>query len=665
MSEGRSVRKKVARIVTISRLVGPRPLMLGRTFLFLAGRGWRRRRLRRLYGRSLPHATVTTVLPSLDIPSLGDLPDELRCAAERLRKEADAILAHRVDFLGSGLTSLGDPIDWHRDFKSGYRWPAVFYQELEVTRLDDSSDPKIPWELSRCHHLLTLARAARIFGDARYGRELERQLDSWLTANPPGIGINWVNPMEAGIRAVNVVWALATLAGVHEIDPTLQARILTSLRWHGTHIRANLEGTPFLRSNHYLGDILGLLVLGAVLVGDPAAPGWFDFAHREFEQEILKQVTADGVSFEASLSYHALAMEIFAIAKLVAEWKEQPLSRMFDERLRQMEEVARTVRHEDGRLPLFGDQDSGRILPEGFDRPPTADNVLWLASAVMLERRPFDLPAPAEVAWALGVDRWLGLQRLPTNNVRRSFLFPVSGLCVMRSDRLHLVTRCGGVGQNGSGGHSHNDILSFELSLDRVPLIVDSGTYSYTFDVAARNAFRSTRAHNTIMVDGEEINPIVDDHVFELHAFARPRIEHCDLDADPMTFRGMHDGYRRLRSPASHSRTFIVSRTGATLRVEDEVGGGGMHVIESFLHFAPGTDVEIRDATLVFERDGVRGQIEFLNIEPDELRLGQASVSERYGIKTTAPALVVRARRQLPTRLGYTVVAAEAGTNCG
>ena len=68
---------------------------------------------------------------------------------------------------------------------------------MEITRLDDPSDAKVPWELSRGHQLLTLARAARLTADGR-SAELYAQLTSWLDSNPPDTGINWVTPMEVG-----------------------------------------------------------------------------------------------------------------------------------------------------------------------------------------------------------------------------------------------------------------------------------------------------------------------------------------------------------------------------------------------------------------------------------------------------------------------------------
>jgi hypothetical protein len=57
--------------------------------------------------------------------------------------------------------------------------------------------------------------------------------------------------------------------------------------------------------------------------------------------------------------------------------------------------------------------------------------------------------------------------------------------------------RCGAVGQNGNGGHAHNDQLAIELAIGGRALVSDPGTYLYTPLPERRNQFRSTKAHFT------------------------------------------------------------------------------------------------------------------------------------------------------------------------
>src|SRR4051794_5142718 len=164
------------------RRIGPRPLKLARVIWHRLRREVRERVLRVTYPRRVAaiRAQAPLWLPPVDLPTAAGLPEGLGKGAQLIRTEAEQIVEHRVEFLGSGLVDLGHEIDWQRDFKSGYRWPGPYYADVEVTRLDDDSDAKVPWELSRCHHLLTLARAARLYEDERCSDEFERQVRSWI-----------------------------------------------------------------------------------------------------------------------------------------------------------------------------------------------------------------------------------------------------------------------------------------------------------------------------------------------------------------------------------------------------------------------------------------------------------------------------------------------------
>lgn len=82
--------------------------------------------------------------------------------------------------------------------------------------------------------------------------------------------------------------------------------------------------------------------------------------------------------------------------------------------------------------------------------------------------------------------------------------YPDFGAYIAATGDAHLVIRCGPVGQNGLGGHAHNDQLSIELTVGGVELIRDSGSYLYTADPEIRRRYRSIDAHFTPQLHGGE-----------------------------------------------------------------------------------------------------------------------------------------------------------------
>jgi len=73
--------------------------------------------------------------------------------------------------------------------------------------------------------------------------------------------------------------------------------------------------------------------------------------------------------------------------------------------------------------------------------------------------------------------------------------FPDFGVYVWRGPRLFLAVRCGAFGRDGRGAHAHNDQLAIELAIDGTDWLADPGSYVYTADLEARNAYRSVAAH--------------------------------------------------------------------------------------------------------------------------------------------------------------------------
>ena len=115
--------------------------------------------------------------------------------------------------------------------------------------------------------------------------------------------------------------------------------------------------------------------------------------------------------------------------------------------------------------------------------------------------------------------------------------YPDFGLYILRSTGLYVAIRCGSVGQNGLGGHAHNDQLGVVLEIDGRPQVQDPGSYLYTPLPARRNEYRSARAHNVPLVAGLEPASLE----FDLFRLGDPGAQ-CLYFGD-RGFVGYHDGY--------------------------------------------------------------------------------------------------------------------------
>src|SRR5205823_5265155 len=126
---------------------------------------------------SRPYVCPTEAVAAADLEQL--------ClgAVRGIEENARRALAHQVNLLGSGLIELGTPIDWHRDFKSGHRWPPAYFRSIEYNNLHLPSDVKVPWEISRLQWLIPVGQAYALSGDEKYAEAVRDILRDWIEMN--------------------------------------------------------------------------------------------------------------------------------------------------------------------------------------------------------------------------------------------------------------------------------------------------------------------------------------------------------------------------------------------------------------------------------------------------------------------------------------------------
>ena len=568
---------------------------------------------------------------------------------------ADQACAHVFDLLGSGPVSLGGTIDWHMDFKSGHRYDAREHS----TRVSPASTPgghdiKVPWELSRCQHLPWLGQAYRITGDERYPREFVAQVTAWIESNHPAFGVNWVCTMDVAIRVVNWLWAYHCLAASPALTDDFLLQFEKSLLAHGRHILGNLERAGRVTHNHYLSDLVGLVALGMLCPEFREAARWRELGLRELWREMEKQVHADGVDFEASVSYHRLVVELFLLPVLLCQLQKIAVPAAVMARLEKMIEFVLHYTRPDGGAPLFGDCDNGRLhrlKAWGGQEREWADHRHLLAiGAVLFQRDDFGRAAGdqwEEAFWLLGerairFTEALGARGGPVTEPD-SRRFPDGGLCFLRGGGSYVAVDAGGVGQGGMGGHAHNDTLGFEFAAGGQPWVLDPGSGVYTADFATRNRFRSSHAHPVLVIDGEEINRFDERELFAMRDDARPVVELWDRLDERDLLVARHRGYERLKPSVSVRRAFWLDRRTGILLVMDEARTTGRHAFVCGLPLVVAS-IEIAGRIARIERMGADGCLAVCVVSGGcEASLTAATgwVSPGYGIRRPAPVLEI------------------------
>jgi hypothetical protein len=555
-----------------------------------------------------------------------------------------------VDILGSGSSPLGDPIDFHIDFINNHKFnPKTYYPWIQPATYPGGYEIKMPWELSRFQHVPWLGQAYWLVRDEKYAAEFVCQVEDWIGQNPPQLGVNWACTMDVAIRVVNWLWGYHYFKDSPSLTYDFRLEFLKSLLIHGRHIKRNLEWSETLTTNHYLSDLVGLIYLGVLLPEFKEAPNWRELGLKELEKEIFKQVYPDGVDFEASISYHRLATELFLSPLLLCQMNGIPISDQVLDRLEKMIEFVMYYTKPDGMAPMIGDNDNGRLhrlkVWAEPDREWVDHRYLLAIGAVLFEREDFARAAGdqwEEAFWLLGPRALEFKQRADATESSQkirlgSKAFPDAGIYIMRGEDVYVIVDAGGVGQNGYGGHAHNDTLSFEFYAHGHTWIVDPGTYVYTADYEARHAFRSTAFHNTLMINGIEQHPCDSRHPFRMMDHQKPRILRWSTGSERDELVAQFTSSQRKLKGILHRRSFVLDKRSKSLHIRDEVEGLKDGSFTFFLQTPAEVALDGRVAQLFMKQTSLEISTSYGNWE-----LTEGWLSKGYGQSSRINRLLVR-----------------------
>lgn len=483
---------------------------------------------------------------------------------------------------------LGFEFDWHRDYRYGRQVQCRFAGAMNIRDTAVVSDIKYVWEPSRHQHLSALAFAANREQRADY---IVRSLNSWLCANPYLCGVHWTSSLELAERLVS--WALLypRIADHVSRDEEFRQNWLDSIYHHLERISRNLS-LYSSANNHLVGELVGLFVGASCFDFWPECEGWRSRAQTLLEREIRLQVGDDGVNREQAMSYHLFVMELLLLAFIVGRNTKRPFGRGYADRLQGMAGFLDSIATSSGDLPWYGDSDDARgfVFSEGESALEVA---MQLAGLLFAEPRWLSFrKTPTAAALALVPDLIANLNCVAAqNSAKPRELFPDTGLACLRSNdgSVRLLMDFGPLGFTSIAAHGHADALSLWLAIGDEYFLVDAGTYAYHSHPEWRSYFRSTAAHNTACLDGENQSEMAGRFLWR--AKAQARLLRFERDSEQVTIAAEHDGYSRLQDPVTHGRAVQFDCVSGNLNIEDSFQCVGRHTVDLFFHMHQDTEV--------------------------------------------------------------------------
>jgi hypothetical protein len=511
-------------------------------------------------------------------------------ASSALIADADRLLKGEWEMLGVLRTDMERP-DWFRDPSTGRRSAPGAYA-FSLNQRDESAVGNIKqvWEVNRLQHLTLLAAAWYLTGEDAYAVRVADQLRSWWWENPFLSGINWTSGIELGVRLINLAWIRRLLDGWPGVSELFEHNDLAvrQIYWHQQYLAA-FESRGSSANNHVIAEAAGQLAASCAFPWYTDSDRWRRDSSRLLERELDHNTFPSGVNRELASDYHGFVAELGFFAAIEASAAGAPLSDTTWKLLCAMTDCMAALVDEQGRPPRQGDSDEGRVVVIDAPEHNRWPALLALGGALFgrLDWWPKVGPdvGSALAGALLGSDA--PVREVAGRPDRRPSRFPDAGLTILRTDAAgspEIWCRCDG-GPHGFlsiAAHAHADALSVEVRYGGVDVLADPGTYCYHGEPEWRSYFRSTIAHSTVEIGGQNQSAESGPFMWSRHA----RTLEIDVPDAALNWTAEHDGYGALRPQAWHRRSVRLDPETRAIDIADVIDGGG-HEVRMAFHFGP------------------------------------------------------------------------------
>lgn len=434
-------------------------------------------------------------------------------------------------------------LDYDEEFLSRFSAEELMRNEITLLHQTESFVLDSSWNfpgrsplwnhnLHYFEFLFALAKQFEESGNTRYLDKIKEYITAWIQRNTIGCKSSAWACYPIALRLPNWIEIYTLLYEEMKRDSVFEEALIKSLFEQYTYLLNHLE--KHLLANHYFED-LKALIIASTFFGDEAVQ---KKASAELLKQCEEQILNDGMHYERSPMYQKIILEDLIRVEVALEAVHKA-----NETIRQsifkMLNAAAMLESGLDRLPLFND--CGKNVSKSLEAlVNAAENHLGIKP-----EKKTCLPNGGFYAYELGKEK-----------------------------EWKLVIDAGQPGPDYSPGHSHCEMMSFELFHQGKPVLVNCGTYAY--QCQQRKFFKSTKAHNTVQVTGAEQSECWS----SFRMARRSRIR--DVSAEERKIVICMTDYKK------HVLKRTISVQTDSLEIVDESNGESL---ESYLHFADKSDI--------------------------------------------------------------------------
>lgn len=422
-------------------------------------------------------ARTNVKTPDINLKKVTIGKDEQKMADEALQHTFFAHKGYQPSF------NYGEDIDWRY-------WPV--------------KDNELRWQLHRHKWFTPMGKAYRVSGDEKYAVEWTKQYIDWIKKNPlvkvdkkeyEMTGDNQLKgdvenarfawrPLEVSNRLQDQTSQFQLFLPSPSFTPEFLTEFLVNYHKHAIHILGNYSA----QGNHLLFEAQRMIYAGAFFPEFKEAAAWRKSGIDIMNREINVQVYNDGGQFELDPHYHLAAINIFCKALNIADLNgfrnEFP------------QEYLDTIE----KMIVF----YANVSFPDYTNPCFSDAKLTNKKEMLKNYRNWSKMFPKnQFIKYLATD---GKEGALPEYLSKGFL--KSGFFVFRNswgtDAMQMVVKAG----PKAFWHCQPDNGTFELWFNGRNLFPDSGAYVYAGSAEVmklRNWFRQTRVHNTLTLDGRNL----------------------------------------------------------------------------------------------------------------------------------------------------------------